>query len=600
MRKVVPVILFLVTLLQYTCVKNEESHPVVSARVDEYKDPFPIPEDAQKRNVTGFYGGRIISATLSDIGSFNTLVSADEVAQMLNQLMNPGLTEMNLITQEPEPGLAKDWLISNDKLTWTFHLRKGLKWSDGVPFSADDVIFTMQVINDPKIPSGARDALLSGAIQWTKVDDYTVQARLPSGFVPFLRQIDGATAAILPKHKWESAYKSGKFEEAMQVSMDLKDYACLGPFRPKEYKAGQRLTLERNPQYWRIDKNGKRLPYLDEITFLIIPTQDQLFLKMQSGEIDTFYNIRAEDVENFKVKAATVGMKLLNLGPSNDQEGLWFNMNGDRNPKTGKPYMDQVKRSWFVDDNFRKAVSYGLNRNALVRNALFEKGVVSWGPESVGNIKWYNPHIIKYEYDPAKSVELLKASGFTQKTDASGKLLLQDKHGNQVRFSLSTIAGNSISDAKCNLIVSDLGKLGMQVEYTPLDFNTLVTRITESFDYDSMLLGMSHDDLDPTNCSNMWPSSGSLHFWWPNEKKPAFDWEKRVDELMKLQESTFDQAERKKYYDEVQLVLTEHQPMIFTTTQYVYICAKNKIGNLRPSVSRHRTLWNAYELYWMP
>ena len=534
---------------------------------------------------------------LADIGSFNTLLYSDETGQTLNQIMNAGLTELDLSTQEPIPALAKDWQSSDDHLTWTFHLRKGITWSDGAPFNADDVIFTMQVVNDKNLPSGAQDALLEGGIHWTKLDDYTVQATLPRIFVPFLRSLDAGTCAILPKHKWESVYKQGKFEEAMQVSMDPRDYVTVGAFGLKDYKAGQHLTIARNPRFWRIDQKGQRLPYLDEITFLIIPTQDQIALKIESGEIDTFYAIRPEDVETISSKAASLGQKVINVGPGYDTDGLWFNLNSGKNAR-GKSYVDPIKRSWFSDENFRKAVSYAINRDAVVQIALFGKGVPSFGPESVSNVKWYNPNIVKYPYNPEKALELLKASGFNQKKDSMGKPVLYDKKGNPVRFSLHTNAGNSIRNTKCNLIVSDLSKLGMQIEYTPLDFNTLNTKVTKSFDYDSMLLGISHDDVDPAGGNNVWLSSGSLHFWWPEQKRPATDWEKRIDELMKMQDNTFDFAERKKYYDEVQLILTDKQPMIFITTQTIYVCGKEKLGNFKPNVSRHRTLWNAYEIYW--
>ncbi|HSP06084.1 MAG TPA: ABC transporter substrate-binding protein [Acidobacteriota bacterium] len=598
MKKLLPVLLILFVVLQLSCGKQPEKAASTS-KPAEYKDPFPIPADAQRMDVTGVHGGRLVTATLADFPTFNTLTYVDDSGQLLNQLMNPGLTELSLETQEPFPALAKSWDLSEDRLTWTFHLRQGLVWSDGQPFNADDVIFTMQVVNDPRISSGSRDALLGGKIQWSRIDDFTLQAKLPRIFVPLLHSLDGGTCAIIPKHKWESVYKQGKFEEAMQVSMDVKDYVTIGPYMIKSYKPAESITLVRNPRYWRIDKYGRRLPYLDEITFLIMPTQDQVFLKIQSGELDTFYSVRAEDVEPLQAKAASIGMKVIKVGPAYDFEGLWFNLNTGRNAK-GKPFVDPAKESWFQDVNFRKAVSYAINRDALVQNALFGKGVPSWGPESVGNVKWYNPAITKYPYDPAKALELLKASGFTQKTDSLGKALLYDKKGNPVRFSLHTNSENSIRKTKCTLIASDLAKIGMQVEYSPLEFTNLSTRITKTFDYDAILLGLSHDDVDPSGGNNVWRSSGSLHFWWPGQKKPATEWEKRIDQLMELQQNTYDFAERKKYYDEVQMILTDKLPMIYTATPVIYVCAKEKLGNLQPSIARHRTLWNLYELYWMP
>ena len=594
--KLATVVLCILIALLAGCSKAAEEKP--SASAPSYKDPNPIPIDAEKLQITGKHGGKLVSATLSDIKSFNMLTHSEESVQMLNQLMNPGLTRLNLVTQQPEPALAKSWENSEDLLTWTFHLRQGLLWSDGKPFTADDVLFTMQLVNDPNIDSAAKDALLDGKIVWTKLDDYTVQAKLPEVFVPFLRQLDGGACAIVPKHRWEQTHKDGKFSESMQVSMNPQEYVCLGAFKPKIYKPGQYFTIERNSHYWKTDQSGRRLPYLDEITFLMLPSQDQILLKMSSGEIDSFYSVRPEDVESLQQKEAAIGLKVIRVGPSYDGEGFWFNMNGGRNPKTRKAYMDPVKRSWFTDLNFRRAVSYAINRDNMIQNVFYGKALPSWGVESTSNKFWYNDNIVRYPYNPEKAIELLKASDFRQKQDSTGKPTLYDKKGNKVRFTLNTNSGNSLRSMQCNLIASDLAKIGMQVETTALDFNTLVTKINSTFDYDAVLLGLTNDDLDPHGGSNVWKSSGTLHFWWPVQESPATDWERRIDELFDLQQNEFDPAKRKKYYDEVQLIISEQVPMIYTVNQIIHVAAKEKIGNLRPTVSRHRTLWNGDELYW--
>jgi peptide/nickel transport system substrate-binding protein len=595
MTKLASILSCLLVVLLFGCSKpvEEKASPKSS-----YKDPNPIAADAEKLSITGKHGGKLVSATLSDIKSFNMLTHSEEAGQMLNQLMNPGLTRLNLVTQQPEPALAKSWENSDDFLTWTFHLRKGLLWSDGKPFTADDVLFTMQLVNDKNLDSGAKDALLDGTIQWTKLDDHTVRAKLPEVFVPFLRQLDGGAAAIVPKHTWEQVYKEGKFAESMQVTMDPKAYVCIGAFKPKVFKAGQYFTIERNPHYWKIDQNGRRLPYLDEITFLMLPTQDQIFLKMSTGEVDSFYSVRPEDVESLQQKEATTGLKVIRVGPSYDGEGFWFNMNGDRNPKNKKPYMDSIKRTWFTDVNFRRAVSHAINRENIIQNVYYGKALPAWGVESTSNKIWYNDKIVRYPYSPEKALELLKASGFRQDIDAVGKPKLYDKKGNLVRFSLYTNSGNTLRSTQSNLIASDLGKLGMQVEAAALDFNTLVTKINNTFDYDAVLLGITNDDLDPHGGSNVWKSNGTLHFWWPQQKSPATDWEKRIDELFVLQQNEVDFPKRKQYYDEVQMIISEQVPMIYTINQIIHVVAKEKIGNLKPTVSRHRTLWNGDELYW--
>jgi peptide/nickel transport system substrate-binding protein len=594
MKKLAAILICFVIAICAGCKKESTPRPSQT----EYKDPFPIPQDALRVNVSGKHGGTLVSAVLADVKSFNTLVFNDDTGQMLNQLMNPGLTRLNLVTQQPEAALAKSWESSDDSLTWTFHLRKGIKWSDGHPFTADDVMFTMQLINDPNLKTSSQDALLGGKIVWTKLDEYTVQAKLPEIFVGLLRQLDGPTAAIIPKHKWETVYKAGKFKEAMQVSMDPKDYITVGPFTLKSYNPGQNFTIRRNPNYWKVDNTGRRLPYFDEITFLILPNQDQIFLKVENGEIDTFYQIRAEDVEALEQKGSSTGMRVIKIGPSYDTQFVWFNMNGGKDPKSGKPYVDPIKRSWFTDLNFRKAVTTAINREHIVQNVYFGKAIPASGLESTANKLWYNDKITRYPYDPAKALELLKASGFYQKEDQLGKLKLYDKKGNEVRFRLYTNNEANERATTCNLIASDLSRLGMQIEFSRFDFNAIATKIQNEFDYDAILLGLSHNDIDPVEGSNTWPSSGELHFWWPAQKSPATDWEKRIDELWQLQQSEPDYSTRKNYYDEIQKIVSDQVPVMYTINRIVFACAKSKIGNLRPAVARHRTLWNADELYW--
>jgi peptide/nickel transport system substrate-binding protein len=456
----------------------------------------------------------------------------------------------------------------------------------------------LQVVNDPNFANTAKDALTveSKSIQWKALDAYTIVAELPSVFAPFLRKLDGTTLPILPKHKWEQSFKAGKLLESLSVSMNPSDSVSLGAFVLKNYRPGEYLRLGRNANYWKVDKNGHQLPYLDEIVFLIISNLDQVELKIESGEIDTFYSIRAQDVAAIENKSSSVGMKLYRLGPSYGYEGIFFNQNGGINPQTGKPFLDPVKYSWFTDVHFRKAVSYSIDRGAMVKNALFGMGLPSYGPESPSNVFWYNDKITKYPLDLQKARTLLDQSGFHIKT-IEGKAILYDRKGNQVRFSLYTNAGNTVRNQESLIIVNDLAKIGMQVEYTPLEFKELVSRITTSYEYDAILLGKTHES-EPSDGINAWLSSSSSHFWYPKQPTTDTSWQKRIDELVMLQNKVFDRFVRKRYYDEIQQILSDQVPMIFTVNEMVVVSAKKGIGNLKPTVSRHRTLWNSEELYW--
>lgn len=582
---------FVACVLLIACARVEQPEQVLI-------DSNPLPQEALQLPLRGTHGGRLTSAILSEPSSFNPILSFDDDSQALNQLTGAGLTRLNLSTQQPEPALARSWQHSEDHLTWTFHLRKGVKWSDGHPFTAADVIFTMGIVNDERLPSGAQDALrVQGKpIEWKMTDEHTVIARLPSMFAPFLRAIDGGSVPILPKHKWENAFREGKFANAMQVNMSAEDSVVLGAFRLKSYKAGEAITLSRNPHFWKKDLNGKRLPYLDEIVFFILPGQDQMLLKVRNGEIDTAQSIRPQDVD--QLKESSQDLRVFDLGPSYQNEQFFLNQNGGRNPRTGKPVLSSVKRRWFSDRNFRTGISHAIDREAMVKNILYGRGIPAYGPESVSNQLWYNGAIFKPRKDPEEALRLMRLSGFVQKQDRPGTLKLFDSRGNRVRFSLNTNAGNTIRDAQAKMIVSDLSRIGIDVDYAPIDFGTLVEKVTASFDFDAVLLSLTHDDVDPASGMNTWPSNGSLHFWWPSQKSPSAGWEKRIDELMMQQFSTFDQKKRKMYFDEVQKIITEEQPIIFTICPNVYVCARKHLKNFKPAIARHRTLWNADELYW--
>jgi peptide/nickel transport system substrate-binding protein len=541
----------------------------------------------------------VVTATFTDIKAFNPFLATDSETQTYNRLMQAGLIRLHPVTQEPEASLAESWKISKDQLLWTFSLRKGLKWSDGRPFDANDVLFTMQLVNDPKIPSLASDALtLNGKkIEWSLVDQHTVQAKLPSAFATFLRHLDAGSCPIIARHRWQKEYEQGRFTEIMRASMDPNQFQGLGPFRLKQYAPGEKLVLSRNPHYWKIDSNRVPLPYIEQLVFLILGNQDQIQLKVENGEIDTYQGVRPGDVDRLKEKANALQLRVINVGPIFDMEGLFLNQNAAVNPETKKPYVDPIKLSWFQNVNFRRALSHAIDRNALIRNSLFGHGIAAYGPESPGNKRWYNPDISKFQFDLAKSRQLLLNSGFYQRQEA-GKPALFDSKGNRVHFSLFTNSGNSIRNTQSIMIASDFAKLGIQVAYSALDFQTLINRVDRTHQYDAVLLGISDNDVDPGGRLNIILSKGSLHFWWPRQVKPFTPWEKRIDDLMALTMSTSNFQERKKYYNYVQRILSEQQAMIYTVHPYAFVCAKTKLGNLKPIAQRHRTLWNAEELYW--
>jgi peptide/nickel transport system substrate-binding protein len=250
----------------------------------------------------GRSGGRLVVSLRGEPKTLNPLIAADSRSREVIAVMQADLVHINRATQLTEPALAKSWKISPDGLQYTLVLRQGIKFSDGQPLGADDVIFTFQVYLDENVHAPQRDLLIVGGkpITVRKVDGQTVVFQFAKTYGVGERLFDGL--AILPKHLLEKPYQEGKLAQIGTLETAAKQWAGLGPFRMKEYVAGQRLILERNPYYWKADTQGNRLPYLDELVFLFVPNADAQVLKFESGESDVISQLGAE---NFSVLSKT-------------------------------------------------------------------------------------------------------------------------------------------------------------------------------------------------------------------------------------------------------------------------------------------------------
>jgi peptide/nickel transport system substrate-binding protein len=258
--------------------------------------------------------------------------------------------------------------------------------------------------------------------------------------------------------------------------------------------------------------------------------------------------------------------------------------------------VDPVKLKWFRNVKFRQACSYAIDREAIIKSIFSGRAIPAYGFETPGNKKWFDPNLQKYPHDPAKALELLKEIGIEKR---NGDDFLTDADGNKIEFVLNTNTGNGAREKAAVLIASDLHNLGMKVIFQPIEFNTLITKIQDTYDYDCILMGLAPGtSADPSDGMNVIKSSGYTHFWFPREKAPSTDWEARVDYLMDAQMKTLDYAERKKDYDEVQEIIAEQQPFIYTVTPMYYAAIRSDIGNVRASsLSSYRATWNAEELY---
>jgi peptide/nickel transport system substrate-binding protein len=540
----------------------------------------------------GRRGGRLVVSLRGEPKTLNPLIAADARSREVIGVMQADLVHINRATQQTEPALAKSWKISPDGLSYTLVLRRGLKFSDGHPLDADDVLFSFQVYLDENVHAPQRDLLIVGGkpITVRKVDAHTVVFQLAKTYGVGERLFDGL--AILPKHLLEKPYQEGKLGQIGSLATAAGQWAALGPFRLKEYVAGQRLVLERNPYYWKSDVKGNRLPYVDELVFLFVPNADAQVLKFQSGETDMISQLSAE---NFSVLSRQQrGYTMTDAGPGLEYNFLFFNLN-DVGEKTS-PEMKR-KQKWFREVKFRQAVSAAVDREAIVRLVYQGRGSALWGLVAPGNRRWGNEKLAH----PARSLEraraLLKEAGFSWTNGPNGESSLFDSDGKPVEFSILTSSSNADRAKMAALIQDDLKKLGMRVQVVPLEFRSLLDRVTQTKDYDACVMGIASLDADPNTDINIWLSSGGTHLWNPSQAHPATRWEAEIDRLIEQQMSARTFEQRKKLYDRAQEILAENQPMIFLASPNILAGAKNSIGNFHPAVLEPYVLWNVEQLY---
>ena len=553
--------------------------------------PFNSSEEVQRVDgEVGQYGGRLVMGQRAEPKTLNPVTATDAVSREVIGRCHADLISVNRLSQQTEPGLAESWKSSPDGRVFTLKLRKGIRFSDGQPFDADDVVFSFTVYLDEAVGSPQRDLLIIDGkpLVVTKVDQYTVRFSLPRPYAAAERIFDGL--AMLPKHLLDKAYRDGKFTQIWSLTAGPSEIAGLGPFRLKQYVAGQRIELERNPYYWRADRANHRLPYLDELVFLFVGGEDQQVMRFEAGETDMVTRLSSENFALLTKEQARGGLQLADLGPSLEYNFLVFNQN-DVDPKKFGEIAQ--KQAWFRDLKFRQAVSAAIDRDSIVRLVYGARGTALWGNVGPGNKLWMNQSIPHPQRSLDNARQLLKSAGFSW--NSSGQLL--DAAGRAVEFTIISSSSNTQRMKMATLVQDDLSHLGMQVHVVPLDFRAMLDRVFQSFDYEAAIMGLGGGDPDPNPEMNVWLSSGATHLWHLNEAQPATPWEREIDELMQQQMVTLNYQKRKHLYDRVQQLVADNLPFIFLATPDVLVGAKSQVGNFHPAVLDHYTLWNADQLY---
>ena len=528
-------------------------------------------------------GGQIVGSLRSEPTSFNRLVAQDQPTDILSMLMQGRVVRINRATMELEPWLAERWETSDDRRTYTLHLRKGVTWSDGAPFTSADVVFSVEAALDPRTESVVRDNLIVAGqpIRASAPDPNTVVLEYPELSGPGLRLLD--ILPILPRHKLEAAMKAGTFRDAWHTATPPSEIVGTGPFVLREYVPGQRIVLDRNPRYWRRAEDGEPLPYLDRIVLELVPEQNAELLRLQSGSIDlTHGELRPEDYVPVRRAEEDGRLEVVELGVSTDPDALWFCLKPE--VKRNDPRFAFVQRP-----EFRQAISHAVDREEFAQTVFLGEAVPIWGPITPGNRMWFTPNLPRYPHDDERARALLRSIGLE---DRNGNGVVEDAAGTEARFTMLVQRGLAYLERGTTVLRDELANVGVAFDMVPLATNAVIDRLLDC-NYDAIYFRVSATDLDPASNMDMWLSSGTGHFWNMAQETPATEWERRIDELMLEQAATPDPERRREIFIEVQRVFAQNLPAIYFVAPRMYIAHSRRLTGVVPSVMRPPILWNA-------
>jgi peptide/nickel transport system substrate-binding protein len=490
-------------------------------------------------------------------------LAADESAEAIQYLTEGVLIRVNRLTQRPEPELAESWSISKDATRIVFQLRRGVKFPNGSPFTAGDVMRSFERLLDPALHSPIADTFKTdhGSVKLRSEGMYTVIAQFPT-----------PTASI-----------ESLFDQVAIVSAEApqRPYPGLGAFVIAERRPGVSIQLKRNQAYWKRDANGKPLPLVDSIRFDIEQNRDLELLRFRRGEVDLLDKLTPELFDRL---ASDSPGTAIDAGPTLDSEFLWFNQ------ARRAPVPDAAK-AWFQSARFRRAVSLAVNRADLCRLVYRGHATPASGPVSPANKLWFKKGLLPEPFDPGTALKLLTADGFRLEGG-----ILKDQLGDAVQFSIITNAGSKTREQMATMIQQDLAKLGMKVAIVTLDFPSLLERITRSLNYEACLLGLVNVDADPSELMNVLLSSASNHPWNPSQKSPETQWEAEIDRLMLAQAATADYPARQKNFDRVQEILREQTPIVYLLHPNALVAVSRTVGGAKPTAFFPHTFWNAERL----
>lgn len=493
--------------------------------------------------VFGAGGRQVVAKTLNasiiaDPGTMNPINVASTAEMIMARILFDGLTILNPDTFFPEPHLAKDWHVADDGLTWTFYLREDVKWHDGKPFTADDVVFTFSKVLDPETGSPRR-AEFSRIADIEKKSSFEVEFRLSEPWSAFPTYLANRMQ-IAPKHLLE-----GK---------DIKTYSAFNKFNPVGtgafkmdiYEAANYIALSANESYF------KGVPKIDRLYFRVVPDANSQIAQVLTGELDFVL------LEPTYMKAVEGSPEIkIESGPKSRWYALHLNNSHEL----------------FEDVRVRQAISYAIDKQTIIDNVFLGYAAQANSPIIPALAPYYNPDAKFYPYDPEKAKQLLAEAGWTD-TDGDG---IVDKNGKPFRFEMAVIQGNSTCERSSIIIQQNLKDIGLDPYLKGYEFSSFIADIRDNREGPTMFecyFCWMTPEPEPDGVSAYFHSEGAL-----TGSNFTVYRNDRVDELLEKGAKVTDISEREKIYHEVQEILAEEVARVFLVfPEEMYVVRKNVEG----------------------
>ncbi len=545
--------------------------------------PLGEPGTAWEALQPGVRGSTFRTAMFGNPQTWNPLTAVETATTVVTNLLYHGLVTLNPITADIEPALAKEWTFSADGLTITFSLRQGVRWSDGEPFTADDVLFTFNdVILNPDVVTTARDSLklpdgTMPAIE--KVDDYTVRVSISTPYRPLLSAMG---KRILPRHKWAGSVlpEPGASGSFLGLDTSPADVVGTGPYVLESFLPDQAVILKRNPHYYVYDGSGVQLPYYDRRIIRIESSSDLALLQFLNGELDAF-EPQSVDLPLLTARGATRGYTVLIDRALPIYGSAWLCFNQDIGLGQGT---DDGKRSVYRDLRFRQAFAHLIDKDGMIDALFHGLAVPQWSAVSMGSPFYagragYGGAItedgaVTFAYAPELAAALLDEVGLV---DRDGDGWRDYPSGERATLDLSTVAGQSDYEGECLILVESARRVGLNLRYTPQDVNLVLAGLFTG-GFDIVLLGFT-GGADPNVLASAYLPCGRMHFWSRTScAEPSTD-EGFIASLFEAGISTLDVNEAFGIYRDLQVETARQANLIYTVYPLFRFAYYDHVGN---------------------